>query len=175
FVTYQFPLNVQTNGPTIVTVPFPHRTISLIGVVAFLSLASVVLVRRRRGKLYPRNFGYFTELTQGSLPETCFIVISGNSGSGKSVLLNSLAAEHLGLGKSIYITTTEYPHKTRENLLRLGVTEEGNLRGDRLIFIDAYSALGGGLSKEEFSVASHTDLTNLSLNITKCLEVAGPE
>jgi KaiC/GvpD/RAD55 family RecA-like ATPase len=174
FVTYEFPLNVQTNGPTIVTVPFPHRTISLIGVVAFLSLASVVLVRRRRGKLYPRSFGYFTELTQGSLPETCFIVISGNSGSGKSVLLNSLAAEHLALGKSIYITNTEYPDKTRENLLRLGVTEEGNLRGDKLIFIDAYSAVGGGLSKEEFSVASHTDLTNLSLKITKCLEITGP-
>jgi hypothetical protein len=136
FVTYQFPLNVRTNGPTIVTVPFPHRTISLISAVAFLSLATVVMIRRRRGKLYPRSFGYFTELTQGSLPETCFIVISGNSGSGKSVLLNSLAAEHLALGKSIYITNTEYPHKTRENLLRLGVTEEDNLRGDKLIFID---------------------------------------
>jgi KaiC/GvpD/RAD55 family RecA-like ATPase len=173
-VTYQFPLNVRTNDPTVLTVPFPHRTISLIGAIAILSLASVVLVRRRRGKLYPRSFGYFTQLTQGGLPETCFIMISGNSGSGKSVLLNSLAAEHLALGKSIYITNTEYPHKTRENMLRLGVTEEGNLRGDKLIFIDAYSAVGGGLSKEEFSVSSHTDLTNLSLNITKCLEVAGP-
>ena len=173
-VTYEFPLNVRTNGPTIVTVPFPHRTISLIGALAFLSLASVVLVRRRRGKLYPRSFAYFTELTQGRLPETCFIMISGNSGSGKSVLLNSLAAEHFARGKSIYITNTEYPHKTRENMLRLGVTEESNLRGDKLIFIDAYSAVGGGLSKEEFSVSSHTDLTNLSLKITKCLEVAGP-
>ena len=173
-VTYQFPLNVGTNGPTIITVPFPHRTISLIGAVTILSLASVVLVRRRRGKLYPRSFGYFAELTQGGLPETCYVMISGNSGSGKSVLLNSLAAEHLALGKSIYITNTEYPHKTRENMLRLGVTEEGNLHGDKLIFIDAYSAVGGGLSKEEFSVASHTDLTNLSLKITKCLEIAGP-
>jgi KaiC/GvpD/RAD55 family RecA-like ATPase len=172
--TYQFPLIVRTNGPTIITVPFPHRTISLISAVTLLSLASVVIVRRRRGKLYPRTFGYFTELTQGGLPETCFVMISGNSGSGKSVLLNSLAAEHLALGRSIYITNTEYPHRVRENLLRLGVSEEGNLRGDKLIFIDTYSALGGGLSKEEFSVASHTDLTNLSLSITKCLDVAGP-
>ena len=173
FVAYQFPLNVQTNGPTIVTVPFPHRTISLMSAIAILSIASVVLVRRRHGKLYPRGFSYFTELTHGGLPTTCFAMISGNSGSGKSVLLNSLAAEHLALAKSIYITNTEYPHIIRDNLLRLGVTKEENL-GDKLIFIDAYSAIGGGLSKEEFSVASHTDLTNLSLNITKCLEVAGP-
>ena len=37
-VTYQFPLNVRTNDPTIVTVPFPHRTISLIGAISILSL-----------------------------------------------------------------------------------------------------------------------------------------
>ena len=102
-------------------------------------------------------------------------MIAGNSGSGKSVLLNSLASEHLAVGKSVYVTNAEYPDKTRENMLRLGVAEEGSLRGDKLIFIDAYSAVGGGSSKEKFSVASHTDLTNLSLNITKCLEVAGRE
>jgi len=43
-----------------------------------------------------------------------------------------------------------------------------------LIFIDAYSAVGGSQSKEPFSIDSHTDLTNLGLNISKCLEVAGP-
>jgi len=172
-VAYQFPLNVQTNGPTTITVPFPHRTISLTSAIAILAIASVALVRRRHGKLYPRDFGYFTELTQGGLPTTCFAMIPGNSGSGKSVLLNSLAAEHFASGKSIYITNTEYPQIIRDNILRLGVTNEENL-GDKLIFIDAYSAIGGGLSKQEFSVTSHTDLTNLSLNITKCLDVAGP-
>lgn len=171
-VAYQFPLNVKTNGPTTITVPFPHRTISLMSAIAILSIASVVLVRRRHGKLYPRSFSYFTDLTHGGLPTTCFATISGNSGSGKSVLLNSLAADHFALGKVIYITNTEYPHIIRDNMMRLGVTKEENL-GDKLIFIDAYSAIGGGLSKEEFSVASHTDLTSLSLNITKCLEVAG--
>jgi KaiC/GvpD/RAD55 family RecA-like ATPase len=44
-----------------------------------------------------------------------------------------------------------------------------------LLFIDAYSAVGGGASSEEFSVTSHTDLTTLSLNISKCLQATGPE
>ncbi|MGA2971331.1 MAG: ATPase domain-containing protein [Candidatus Bathyarchaeia archaeon] len=175
FATYQSPLNVIANGGAIVRVPFPHRTITAIATLATISVASVVLIRRRRGKLYPTGFKYFTELTHGGLPEACFTTIAGNSGSGKSVLLNSLAGEHSALGKSVYITNTEYPDKIRENLIKLGVCTEADLKNGRVIFIDAYSAVGGGSSKEEFSVGSHTDLTNLGLNITKCLEIAGPK
>ena len=112
FATYQSPLNVIANGGAIVRVPFPHPTITVIAALAIISLASVVQIRKkRRGKLYPTGFKYFMELTHGGLPETCFATIAGNSGSGKSVLLNSLAGEHLALGKSVYITNTEYPDK----------------------------------------------------------------
>ncbi len=174
FASYQSPLNVKANGGITIAVPFPHRTITLVIALAVVSLASVVLVRRRRGKLYPRNFSYFANLTHGGLPQACFTLIAGNSGSGKSVLLNTLAAEHLASGKSIYITNTEYPDKIRDNLMRLGIVEESSVRDGRVMFIDAYSAIGGGSSKEEFSVDSHTDLTNLGLSITKCLQRAGP-
>ncbi len=174
FATYQIPLNVKASGATTIVVPFPHRTITLVSAIAVVALASVVVVRRKRGKLYPRSFEYFDELTHGGLPQACFAVIAGNSGSGKSVLLNTLASEHLAHGKSIYITNTEYPDKIRDNLMRLGITEKSSIKDGRLIFIDAYSAIGGGSSKEEFSVDSHTDLTNLGLNITKALQHAGP-
>jgi KaiC/GvpD/RAD55 family RecA-like ATPase len=175
FATYQAPLDVKANGGAIVAVPFPHRTITIVTALALLSIASVVLARRRRGKLYARNFDYFTELTRGGLPAACFITIAGNSGSGKTVLLNSLAGQHLASGKSIYITNTEYPDKIRDSLIKLGVCNESDVKNGRLIFIDAYSAIGGGLSKEEFSVSSHTDLTTLGLSISKCLQIAGPE
>lgn len=175
FATYQSPLNVQTDTVTTVPVPFPHRTITLITALAIVALASVVVVRRKRGKFYPVDFEYLKELTHGGLPEACFIVIAGNSGSGKSVLLNSLAAEHLASGISIYIPNTEYPDRIRENLITLGVCNESDFNERRMIFIDAYSGIGGGSSKEEFSVGSHTDLTNLGLNISKCLQAAGPK
>ncbi len=174
FSTFESPLNVKANGVATVAVPFPHRTITLITALSLVFAASVVLIRKRRGILYPRSFKYFTELTHGGLPEACFTVIAGNSGSGKSVLLNTLAAEHLAVRKSIYITNTEYPAKIRDNLMRLGIARELTIENGRLIFIDAYSAIGGGSSKEEFSVGSYTDLTNLGLNISKCLQMAGP-
>ena len=173
--TYQTSLHIDQNGTTIIPVPFPHRTITTAASITIIALASVVLVRRKRGRLYPTNFNYFAELTHGGLPEACFAVIAGNSGSGKTVLLSSLAAEHLASGSSIYITNTEYPDKIRDSMMSLGVGKASDVKDPaRLIFIDAYSAVGGGSSTEEFSVNSHTDLTNLGLNISKCLQAAGP-
>ncbi|HUO43139.1 MAG TPA: ATPase domain-containing protein [Methylomirabilota bacterium] len=174
FATYEMPLSVHSNSLTTVPVPLPHRTILLVSSLLIIGLASTLTIRRRRSKLYPRDFSYFNEMTHGGLPEACFAAIIGDSGSGKSVLLNSLAGEHLASHKAIYITNTEYPDKIRENLVKLGVCGKEDVQPDKLIFIDAYSAVGGSQSKEPFSIDSHTDLTNLGLNISKCLEVAGP-
>jgi KaiC/GvpD/RAD55 family RecA-like ATPase len=170
---YQTRIHLTQSGVIAVPVPFPHRTITTILSISVIAFASVVLIRRRRGKLYPTSFAYFAELTHGGLPEACFTLIAGNSGSGKTVLLNSLAAEHLASGSSIYITNTEYPDKIRENMMRLGVGKAEVKDPKRLIFIDAYSAVGGSPSTEEFSVSSHTDLTNLGLNVSKSLQTAG--
>jgi KaiC/GvpD/RAD55 family RecA-like ATPase len=57
-------------------------------------------------------------------------------------------------------------------MTRLGVGKADVKDAKRLIFIDAYSAVGGGSSTEEFSVSSHTDLTHLGLNVSKCLQTA---
>lgn len=171
--TYQTSLHLSQSGIVIVPVPFPHRTISTLLAVALIALGSVVMVRRKRGKLYPSGFSYFGELTHGGLPEACFTVIAGNSGSGKTVLLNSLASEHLASGASIYVTNMEYPDKVRESMIMLGAAEDVVKDPRRLICIDAYSAFGGGTSTEEFSLTSHTDLTHLGMIISKCLQTAG--
>jgi KaiC/GvpD/RAD55 family RecA-like ATPase len=59
-------------------------------------------------------------------------------------------------------------------MVKLGVGKEADVKDPkRLIFVDSYSAIGGTSSTEEFSVASHTDLTNLGLSISKSLQSAG--
>jgi len=173
--TYQTSVNLTQSGIVTIPVPFPHRTITTFLAVALVAIGSVVTIRRRRGKLYPAGFGYFKNLTHGGLPETCFTVIAGNSGSGKTVLLNTLAADHLHAGASVYVTNTEYPTKVRENMHRLGVANEKLMDPHRLICIDAYSAVGGSASTEEFSVTSYTDLTHLGMIISKSLQTAGKD
>jgi KaiC/GvpD/RAD55 family RecA-like ATPase len=174
--SYQTQIHLNKSGLITVAVPFPHQRITIILAISILALASVVLVERRRGKFYPSGFRYFNELTYGGLPEACFTVIAGNSGSGKTVLLNTLALNHLEAGNSIYVTNTEYPDRIREDMAKLGIAPVPT--GDecrRLIFVDAYSAVGGSSSTAEFSVSSHSDLTNLGLNISKALETAGSD
>ena len=173
-VTYQSQLSVKADEMLTVAVPLLYRTAFLIGLIAALSIASAFLVRRRRLKLYPQSFGYFQELTRGGLQQACFAVVFGNSGSGKSVLLNSLAAEHLAVGKCVYVTNTDFPEKIQESMVRLGICDAAAVKPDRLFFVDAYSAIGGSSPRVEYFVASHTDLTSLGLNISKCLELAGP-
>ncbi|MGA3298403.1 MAG: ATPase domain-containing protein [Candidatus Bathyarchaeia archaeon] len=174
FVSYDSRLSVKSNDLLTIAVPFPHQTITLIGAILLATVVSASLIHRRRSKVYPTSFSYFKELTQGGLQDACFTVISGNSGSGKSVLLNSIAAEHLESRKCVYVTNTEFPDKIRDGMVKLGICDPDHVKPDRLFFIDAYSAIGGGSSKVEYFVVSHTDLTSLGLNISKCLELAGP-
>lgn len=171
---YQVLVNVNDNRVISVGVPLPHRATILLAFLAVVGTSTFVWVRRKRTKLYPHCFKYFNQLVPGGLPKTCFAVITGNSGSGKSVLLNTLISEQVTTGSCIYITNTEYPETIRRNMSRLGIHDGIETETPRIIFIDAYSAIGGTRSKEERYVTSHTDLTSLGLEISKCLESAGP-
>jgi len=165
---------VNSNEPIPCDVPVPYWVVisALITAVAVV-VGVVVLFVRRRTKLQPADFSYLSELTMGGLPSTCFVVITGNAGSGKSVLLESLAAEHLKEGGScVYVTNTDFPSKIREYMTTLGMQEETADTG-RLAFIDSYSAISGTSAKERLYVSSHTDLTGLGLMITKCLDELG--
>jgi KaiC/GvpD/RAD55 family RecA-like ATPase len=171
---YQVRVNVNDDRVISVGVPIPHRTTILLAFLAVAGTSTYVWVRRKRTKLYARSFNYFSQLVPGGLPKSCFAVITGNSGSGKSVLLNTLASEQVKTGNCIYITNTEYPETIRRNMRTLGIYGDMGTETTRIKFIDAYSAVGGTHSKEERYVTSHTDLTSLGLEITKCFETAGP-
>jgi len=159
-------------GPDItVNVPLPHGTEIIVAFLGIVAVGAAVIVRKRRSALYPQDFDdHYDRITMGGLPQTCFVVVAGNSGSGKSVLLETLAAKHLTIGNCIFVTNNEYPSKIRESMNTLGLLPQGPRR---LIFLDAYSALSGTPSVEEYNVSSLTDLTALGLTISRCMGVAG--
>jgi KaiC/GvpD/RAD55 family RecA-like ATPase len=163
-------LPVDTTETTAITLPLPYQT-EIAAILLALASVTVIGLDRRRRKTYAQDSSYFDEMTSGGLPETCFAVITGNSGAGKSVLLETLAVEHLEKGPCVYITNTEYPSKIREGMSGLKMTTEDELK--KVTFIDAYSAMGGTPSGETYSISSHTDLTGLGLQISKCLGETG--
>jgi KaiC/GvpD/RAD55 family RecA-like ATPase len=168
--------NVTANSSIVITcaVPVPNWVMMTAAVVVIAAAAAVAaLFVRRTTKLQRVGFSYFNELTMGGLPDSCFVVVTGSAGSGKSVLLESLASEHLkeGVG-AVYVTNVDFPSKIREHMTGLGMPEEAAKTG-RLVFVDSYSAISGTNTSERFSVSSHTDLTGLGLMITKCLEELG--
>lgn len=169
---YTNQIDVTSNRVYSVDLPLPYEIPALL--IAILVSSISIVVVRRRSKFYPHSFKHFNELMMGGLPRTCFALIAGNSGSGKSVLLESLAAEHLAAGEAcVYIINTEYPAKIRENMLTLGMPISGAMEKGKLLFIDSYSAVGGTVSKENYFVSSHTDLTGLGMRISKCLDELG--
>jgi len=175
FNDFETPLSVATNQAISIEVPFPHeRLFFAILVILIGSVSTVGLVRKKR-HTFPVSFSYFNELTSNGLPATCFTVIAGNSGSGKTTLLESIAGEHLASAGCVYITNSDFPSKIRENMTNLGVLPTNAPEKNKIIFIDAYAALGGAQSKEEFHITSPTDLTGLGLQISRCLEKLGSE
>jgi KaiC/GvpD/RAD55 family RecA-like ATPase len=164
-------ISIDSSEPSTLTLAVPHQTELLAVAIALASVTLIGLDRRRR-KTYPQNSSYFNQMTSGGLPETCFALVIGNSGAGKSVLLETLAIEHLSKGPSLYITNTEYPSKIRESMNSLKMMAEDEMA--KVTFVDAYSAIGGTASAERYSVSSHTDLTGLGLQISKCLDETGP-
>jgi hypothetical protein len=166
-------LNVKDKGPITIAVPTPYKRELLILTLVLVGAVTFSVVQRKRTKLYPQAFSYFDKLTSGGLPQTCFALIAGDSGSGKTVLLETLAARHFAAGRCIFIMNSEYPTRIRENMTILGLWDADGQNGVKIQFIDAYSAVGGALSNEEFYVTSHTDLTDLGLKISKCLDRSG--
>jgi KaiC/GvpD/RAD55 family RecA-like ATPase len=164
-------VHIDTSEPLAITLPLPHQT-ELLATLFVLASVTLVGLERRRRKTYPQDSSYFNQMTSGGLPETCFALVVGNSGAGKSILLETLAVEHLSRGPSVYIVNTEYPSKIREGMSGLKMMTQGDL--GKVVFIDAYSAIGGTPSSEKYSVSSHTDLTGLGLQISKCLDETGP-
>lgn len=145
-----------------------------LALIATISAVGVfVKLRMRRFKVLPFNF--FRGLVGGKIPPSSVVMVSGNSGAGKSVFMEHLL--HQGLKEDsrscVYIVNTDFPYKIRERMDELGIGVDAHGEKSKLIFIDCYSGSAGQHSKEELSVSSMTDLTTLGVQITSCLKKLG--
>jgi len=147
----------------------------LVLVVILVGSAGLLVVKRSR-RLRPVTFEYFNTLVPEGVPTSSVIMVSGDPGSGKTVLLEHLVNESLRTNRScVFITNTDFPSKIRKNMADLGIWGESPRNGAELVFIDCYSGTAGQPSTEEHFVSSSTDLTTLGIAISRCLENLGSD
>lgn len=99
------------------------------------------------------------------IPKPSIIMVKGNSGSGKTLLLEHLASYNARRGiASIMVTTVAFPSEIRDDMRSFGLSTDG-----KLVFVDCYSKMAGRASPERYSVASANDLTGMAITISSCL------
>jgi len=168
--SYRSSLNVTRRAVTIIAVPLPYQDLLPYLVILVGALAAVAVVLRRR-RIYRWPFEYMNMLTSASIPNSHTTVIAGNSGSGKSVVMESLAYQSLSNGRGcVYVTNVELPSDVRATTKSLGMDLSEFEDQGKLVFIDCYSSLSGSASREKRSTSSITDLTALGIQITQAME-----
>ncbi|HVH15058.1 MAG TPA: RAD55 family ATPase [Candidatus Angelobacter sp.] len=154
-------------------VPFPYNLIPYFlvgGIGAAGGVGGAVFYRKRRGKSYLIPFNHFNSLTGGELSGGTVVTVEGNTGSGKSLLLEQLMAEDLRSGRPcVFVTTADFPSNIRANLKTLGLDISGYEQNGLLTFVDGYSAEAGQESREKIFIPSLGDLTTLGIKITSAL------
>jgi KaiC/GvpD/RAD55 family RecA-like ATPase len=147
---------------------YPYFIVGGVGVAGGVSGA--VLYRRKRRKSYLIPFEHFNTLTGGELIGGTAVTVEGNTGSGKSLLLEQLMAEDLRNGRPcVFVTTGDFPSNIRANMKTLGFDVSGYEQNGLLTFVDGYSAEAGQESREKISIPSLGDLTTLGIKITSAL------
>jgi KaiC/GvpD/RAD55 family RecA-like ATPase len=97
--------------------------------------------RRRNGVWKFTNFEYFNEITNGGIPDSFSVLVTGGPGSGKSVLCQELVHTFLTQKKScLYVTYDCFPDEVRDNLRKFHNDLSTHEAEKRLLFIDCFSA-----------------------------------
>src|SRR5207247_4923603 len=120
------------------------------GVAVSGGVGGAAFFRRRKGKSYLIPFNHFNTLTGGALSGGTIVTVEGNTGSGKTLLLEQLMSEDLRKGRPcVFVSTGEFPDNVRSNMKMMGVDVVGYEQKGLLTFVDGYSAEDGQVSREK--------------------------
>jgi PKD repeat protein/KaiC/GvpD/RAD55 family RecA-like ATPase len=130
------------------------------------------LKKRKRRK----GFEFFDEMTDRGIPDSFSVLISGEPGSGKSVLCQQLTHTFLTRGNScIYATYDSFPNEVRENMEKFHWNISKYENEGKLVFIDPISSIAKTTSKEKYSVNRPFSLSDLGITMSQATnETVGP-
>jgi KaiC/GvpD/RAD55 family RecA-like ATPase len=118
------------------------------------------------------NIPGFDELIEGGLPEGRSFLVTGGTGTGKTIFATQFLINGAKIGEpGIYVTLDERPELIREDMLRFGWNLR-QLEDQQMIkIIDGTTSKIGIPSEEEFTLpATGFDLDKLLLEIMKAIK-----
>ena len=160
-----FGLGQPPGSPSLLNTLIPYIIVA--GVAVSGGVGGAAFFRRRKGKSYLIPFNHFNTLTGGALNGGTMVTVEGNTGSGKTLLLEQLMSEDLRNGRPcVFVSTGDFPNSIRSSMKSMGIDVSVYEQNGLLTFVDAYSAEAGQESREKLSVPSLGDLTTLGIKLT---------
>lgn len=118
------------------------------------------------------GIGIIDQLLPDGFPSSSVVLVMGDPATGKGTLLLQMVVEGLRHRKNIvYAAMDDFPDNVRESMRTMNIEPsefEADGRRRTLVFIDCYSILVGGKSKEQYSEDPQR-LSDLSIVISKAL------
>ncbi len=111
---------------------------------------------------------FIDELLSGGIPPSSTILLLGDPGSGRELLIYQMALEVLRKSKRVtFVAFDDFPDRIREAIAKLASRADTEAL-DRLLFIDYYSKLVGSESTEKYS-GDPSNLMEQTIMITKLI------
>jgi PKD repeat protein/KaiC/GvpD/RAD55 family RecA-like ATPase len=130
----------------------------------FGALGGLSWLKKRKKR---KGFEFFNEMTDGGIPDSFSVLISGEPGSGKSILCQQLAHASLTKGNScIYITYDSFPDEVRKNMEKFHWNISKYESEGKLVFIDSFSSIAKVTSREKYSVDQPFSLSDLGITMS---------
>jgi len=133
-----------------------------------------VLWKKRNSGKNVRDFDYFKEITDGGIPDSFSVLVTGMPGSGKSTLCQELAYSFLKEGKTcIYVNYDCFPNEVREDMKKFHPDVSDYEEKKKFLFIDCFSSMAKVSSKEKYSLAQPFSLADLGIVMSQVTGEAG--
>src|SRR6266568_1213029 len=150
----------------IATSPLSYWPFVVAAIVAVLG--GVVTVKRF--DTYLEGFQHLDQLMGGPLPRGASMLLSGDAGSGKTILAYQLLHDELESGRLCALLSYDaFPEDVQARMTEFGWDIISHLRKGRLKIIDCYSGLAG---QGEGAIKDPSDLTELNIQITSFIAKA---
>lgn len=144
----------------IVTSPLSYWPFVLAGIIAIVGAVATA----KRLDITLEGFQHLEQLMGGPLPRGASILLSGDAGSGKTILSYQLLHDELESGKLCALLSYDaFPEDVQARMNEFGWDIVSPLRKGRLKIIDCYSSLAG---HGEGAIKDPSDLTELNIQIT---------